>query len=83
MATSTHVCEVSSGEMDPTTRGAGVRPKAGCLQNMALQARARLLERDPDAPLNSGGPASAMPAPWPKRQKSAFASANKHEWLHF
>jgi hypothetical protein len=33
--------------------------------------------------LSSGGPASAMPAPWPKRQKIGCARANKHAWLHF
>jgi hypothetical protein len=27
--------------------------------------------------LNSGGPASAMPAPWSKRQKSDFRGADE------
>jgi hypothetical protein len=29
---STHVCGVPSDGMDPTTRGAGVRPEVACLQ---------------------------------------------------
>jgi hypothetical protein len=36
VTTSTHVCEVSSDEMDPTTRDAGVRPKVVCLQKHDL-----------------------------------------------
>jgi hypothetical protein len=46
MTTSTHVCEVSSDEMDPTTRDAGIRPKVVCLQKYDLQARERLLSTD-------------------------------------
>ena len=40
MTTSTHVCEVSSDEMDPTTRDAGARPKVVCLQNMICKKSA-------------------------------------------
>jgi hypothetical protein len=52
MTTSTHVCEVSSDEMDPTTRDAGARPRVVCLQKYDLQARERLVNGDPDASLS-------------------------------
>jgi hypothetical protein len=41
-AMSTHVCEVPSDGMDPTTRAAGVRPEVVCVQKHDLQARARV-----------------------------------------
>jgi hypothetical protein len=43
VTTSTHVCEVSSDEMDPTTRDAGARPKVVCLQKMILLPNERLV----------------------------------------